>query len=343
MRPLDITFDMPNWEQILQTVPAGSSYPAGSFLALMESESEHAFADALQILKNRQIALDVSALPQEFGQGDSGARLRREYQLVSNGQLFENLEDTDPLKMYLDEIRSGETDADVSHLVRQMCSGDSSVVPTLVSALLPEIVEYACTFVGRGVMLPDLIQEGSLALWESLSEYSGGDFSAFVKQVVVSAMSCCVVQQARSAGVGEQLRRKAQSYQEMDGKLLTQLGRNPTKEEIAQALGISPEEADFIEDMLSSARMLASLSPKQEQAPEEEDQSVEDTAYFHMRQRVQELLSELTKEQAALLSLRFGLDGTPPMTPEQVAKRLHMTPEEVILAEADALAQLRKL
>ena len=341
MNPLEITFDMSNWEQILQAIPAGSSYPASGFLALMESESEQAFEDALQMLKKRQILLDVSGLPQEFGQGDGAVRLRREYQLVHSGQLYDSLEETDPLKVYLDEIRDGAGIEDVFTLAQRMCDGDSSVLPTLVSAMLPEIVKLACSFVGRGVMLPDLIQEGSLALWEAMPEYRSGEFMDFVKQVVLSAMSCCAVQQARSNGIGKQLQQKAQAYQEKDRQLLTQLGRNPTKEEIAEALNISPEEADFIEDMRSSARMLASLTPKQEETPEEE-QSVEDTAYFHMRQRVQELLSELTQEQSALLSLRFGLEGAPPMTPEQVAKRLQMTPEEVIRAEAEALAQLRK-
>ena len=75
--------------------------------------------------------------------------------------------------------------------------------------------------------------------------------------------------------------------------------------------------------------------------PEEEDQAVEDTAYFQMRQRIAELLSGLSAQDARLLTLRYGLEGGAPMTPEQVGKMLNMTPEEVITAEANALSKLR--
>ena len=80
----------------------------------------------------------------------------------------------------------------------------------------------------------------------------------------------------------------------------------------------------------------------EEKEPEPEDeQAVEDTAYFQMRQRITELLSTLPEEDAKLLTLRFGLEGGLPMTPEDAGRKLGMTPEEVIAREAAALAQLR--
>ena len=74
---------------------------------------------------------------------------------------------------------------------------------------------------------------------------------------------------------------------------------------------------------------------------EAEEQAVEDTALFQMRQRISDLLSGLSEKDQRLLSLRFGLDGGKPMSPEEVGVRLGLTPEEVVAAEAAALARLR--
>ena len=69
---------------------------------------------------------------------------------------------------------------------------------------------------------------------------------------------------------------------------------------------------------------------------------MEDTAYFQSRQRINEMLSGLTDREAMLLTLRFGLEGGAPLSPEETGIKLQMTPEEVLRAEAEALAKLRK-
>ena len=79
----------------------------------------------------------------------------------------------------------------------------------------------------------------------------------------------------------------------------------------------------------------------EEEEKEAEEQAVEDTALFQMRQRISDLLSGLSEKDQCLLSLRFGLDGGKPMSPEEVGARLGLTPEEVVAAEAAALARLR--
>ena len=68
---------------------------------------------------------------------------------------------------------------------------------------------------------------------------------------------------------------------------------------------------------------------------------MEDTAYFRMRQRISDLLSSLSEEDAKLISLRYGLDGGMPMSPADTGKRLGLTPDEVVAREAAALAKLR--
>ena len=70
---------------------------------------------------------------------------------------------------------------------------------------------------------------------------------------------------------------------------------------------------------------------------------MEDTAYFQMRQRIMELLSTLSPEDAELLTLRYGLEGGMPLNPEDTGKKLGLTPQEVVTREANALTKLRNL
>ena len=99
----------------------------------------------------------------------------------------------------------------------------------------------------------------------------------------------------------------------------------------------------MVRDTLDAARILsqakAANAPKEEEP--EDEQHVEDTALFQMRQRIMELLSNVSEEDAKLLTLRFGLEGGLPMTPEDAGRKLGLTPEEVIAREAAALARLR--
>ena len=137
------------------------------------------------------------------------------------------------------------------------------------------------------------------------------------------------------------MRAALEDYRAADRKLLTQLGRNPTLEEIAVAMQISAEDAQVYGEMLRTAQTLAKANAP-EKEPEEEDQAVEDTAYFQSRQRIAEMLSNLTEQEAKVVKLRFGLEGGLPCSPEDTAAKLGMTAREVVAMEADALAKLRQ-
>ena len=97
--------------------------------------------------------------------------------------------------------------------------------------------------------------------------------------------------------------------------------------------------------MLDDARVLAKVKQPavdEEEEKEAEEQAVEDTALFQSRQRILDLLSGLSQEDRLLLSLRFGLEGGKPLTPEEAGRKLNLTAEEVVAREAAALAKLRK-
>jgi RNA polymerase primary sigma factor len=268
--------------------------------------------------------------------------LQLEERLVKTGQLPGGLDQNDPLRLYLEEIAGIPAAGDLAVLAEQLAQGNDTVITSLVNLMLSRVVETAKEYMGRGVYLLDLIQEASLGLWQGIQDYTGGDFEEHCMWWIRQFLAGAVTLQARSAGIGQKLRQAAEDYRAVDEKLLAELGRNPTTEEIAEGLHMSPEETEVVAEMLESARLSQRVrQPEPEQLPQEEDQAVEDTAYFRMRQRIEELLSDLSEEDARLLSLRYGLEGGLPMDAVQVAAQLGLTPQEVNNREAAALAKLR--
>lgn len=196
---------------------------------------------------------------------------------------------------------------------------------------------------GRGVLLLDLIQEASLGLWQGVLSYAGGDFAAHRDWWIRQYLNKAVTLQARSSGVGQKMRQGMEDYRDVDQRLLAELGRNPTLEEIAEAMHITPEDAAVYASMVTAARSRKKVEQEREE-PEvtpEDDQAVEDTAYFQSRQRVLDMLSSLTEQEAKLITLRFGLEGGMPLSPEDTGRKLGLTAQEVVDMEAAALQKMR--
>lgn len=337
-------FEASPWEMAAERLRPGDSLTAGHFLALVEGEDESAVEEAFQTLEELGIILDISDLPRYSGSGETAVRLRQETQLVKKGSLLDGLEENDPLRLYLEELAAMPAAGDPCLLAADAAAGSESAQTMLVNLSLGRVVELAQEYVGMGVLLLDLIQEGSLGLWQGIMNYSTGDFESHRDWWIRYYMVKTVVEQARSAGVGQKLRQAVEDYRATDERLLVELGRNATMEEIAMELHMTPEEAARIERQLTSARTLAKAQEKAkpEEADQEEDQAVEDTAYFQSRQRIGEMLSGLSEQDAKLLTLRFGLEGGMPLSPEEAGRKLGLTPDEVVAREAAALAQLRK-
>ena len=339
----EFVFDSPAWMSVLETIEEGSTFSAVRFLTLMEGEDEASFEDALLCLEQRDILLDVSDLPKLGAVGEAAVRLRREEQLAQSGDLLQNLEETDPLRLYLEELAQMPACGDLELLSQRLLDGDKAVTQSITNLMLSRVVSRSCEMTGRGVLLLDLIQEGSLGLWQAILNYKGGNLEEICDCRICWDLARAVTMQARSSGVGQKLRSAMEDYRAVDERLLSELGRNPTLEEIAESMHMSVEETAAVAKNLEAARLLAQAKqPVQpEQEDPEENQAVEDTAYFQMRQRIADLLSELNEQEKKLLTLRFGLEGGKPLTAEQVGARLGMTPEEAVRMEAAVLSKLR--
>lgn len=339
----DFIFEPTAWELEVQSLRPGGVLKAVRLLTLLEGEDEQVLEDAFQYLEQMRITLDITELPKLSFTGEIGVRLRREEMLAKNVDFLRDLETTDPLRLYLEEIGQIPAFGDVSVLAEQMMQGDDSAKEKLLNLSLSRVFKLACDNTGRGVLLMDLIQEGSMGLWQSILSYDGGDFETYRDWWILQSMAKQITLQARANGVGQKMRQAAEDYRAVDEQLLGELGRNPTMEEIAERLHMTAEEVVLVADMLENARTVskAKAQPDPAEEKEEDRQAVEDTAYFQLRQRISELLSSLDEQSVKLLTMRFGLEGGLPKSPEETGKVLGMTPEEVIAAEAAALAKLR--
>ena len=345
MNDLEFSFDQTPWEAFLMTKGMGDTVSAATLLSLLEGDDEQQLEDALQDLETGCMVLDIADLPKVGGTGEAAVRLRREIQLAQNGLHPEVLEENDPLRLYLEEIAATPAQGDEDILAEKCSKGSEAAMVQLTNLGLSRVVELAAEYTGYGVLLLDLIQEGSLGLWQAIRNYHRGDYAAHRDRWIRFYMAKAVTMQARQSGVGQKMRTALEDYRAVDERLLSELGRNPTLEEIAGELHMGPEEAETVRKMLDDARVLAKVKQPavdEEEEKEAEEQAVEDTALFQSRQRILDLLSGLSEEDQLLLSLRFGLEGGKPLTPEEAGRKLNLTAEEVVAREAAALAKLRK-
>ena len=344
MNNLDITFEASPWESFLMTKGMGQTVSAVTVLSLLEGDEEQQLEDALQDLETGCMILDISGLPKTGGSGEAALRLRREAELAQKGLDPSTLEESDPLRLYLEEIAATPAFGDENLLAESCAKGDEKAMEQLTNLGLSRVIQLAGEHTGYGVLLQDLIQEGSLGLWQGICNYHRGDYAAHRDRWIRFYLAKAVTLQARQSGVGQKMRTALEDYRSVDERLLGELGRNPTLEEIALELHMGVEEADAVRKMLEDARILAKVKTPpvdEEEEKEAQEQSVEDTALFQMRQRISDLLSGLPEEDQKLLTLRFGLEGGKPLTPAETGERLGLTPEEVVAKEAAALSKLR--
>lgn len=340
----EFLFDIPAWEATLRGWKNGASISAWSLISMLEGEDDETVEQAFDILKEKHMEVDMQSLPRFSSGSQMAQRLDREAQLARGGLAPSQMEETDPLRLYLEEMEHQKTDEDEEKLAERLLSGSEDAAQMLLSVGLHRVVKQAQELAGHSVLLLDLIQEGNIGLWEAIGSYTGGDYASHADRLIRNSLHKAMVIQVRSTETGEKMRRALQDYQRADQQLLTSLGRNPAVEEIAEFMNITPEQADTIRKTMDDCLLLqqaqAHMQPKEE--TQEDEMAVEDTAYFQMRQRIGELLSQLEETDAKILTLRFGLEKGLPLSAEETAKKLGMAADEVSRREAAALARLRQ-
>ena len=315
---------------------------AARLLTVTDGLGDEALEEVFLRLEEENIPIDLSDLPLSGASGEAARRLREEEQLVRSGKLLAGLEENDPLGVYLRELASIPACGDPELLALELLEG-RDVANRLVDLSLGRVVELAQEYTGRGVLLLDLIQEGSLGLWNGILRFTGGSFESFRDGCIRRYMAQAVIRQARASGLGQKMRQAVEDYRMVDERLLSELGRNPTLDEIAEAMHMTVPEIEAVRKFLDNARLVGKAHETKEPEEEtpEDTQAVEDTAYYQTRERVDSLMSGISELEQKVVTMRYGLDGKAPQTAQEVGRRLDLTVTEVVELETAALAKMR--
>ena len=345
MNKNEITFELTPWESFLEDL-YDSSISAAQLLTLLEGEDDDTLEDAFLDLEEASVAIDLSDLPRSGATGEAARRLREEEQLSRRGDLMSGLEENDPLRLYLEELAAIPVQGDLRLLSDQLAKdrGDEGLRNRIVNLCLSRVVELAREYTGYGVLLLDLIQEGSLGLWQGTAGFVGGNFEDCRDWWIRQYMARAILRQARASGLGQKMRQAVEDYRMVDERLLSELGRNPTLEEIAESMHMTVSETEAVRKFLENARLVGKAHETKEPDEEtpEDTQAVEDTAYYQTRERVDSLMSGISDLESKVVTMRYGLDGKAPQTAAEVGRKLGLTVTEVVELETAALTKMRQ-
>ena len=154
-------------------------------------------------------------------------------QLAKKGLQPGDLEETDPLRLYLEEVAATPVCGDENLLAEKCAKGDENAMVQLTNLGLGRVVQLASGFTGYGVLLLDLIQEGSLGLWQAIRNYHYGDYVSHRDRWIRFYMAKAVTLQARQSGVGQKMRTALEDYRAVDERLL---GGFSTSAQVAEPL-----------------------------------------------------------------------------------------------------------
>ncbi len=259
----------------------------------------------------------------------------------------------DPVRMYLKEIGqirllTAEEEVD---LAKRVSEGDQSAKDKLTEANLRLVVSIAKKYSGRGLHILDLIQEGNTGLIRAVDKFDwtkGNKFSTYATWWIRQAITRAIADQARTIRVPVHMVEVINKATRCNRKLVQELGREPTVEEIAAELGLPVEK--IIEANRTAADTLSLDTP----VGDEEDTSigsfVEDertpgpadaTSNALLAEALKEILDTLTEREAEVLRMRFGMYDGRTHTLEEVGQSFGVTRERIRQIENKAIRKLR--
>ncbi len=263
----------------------------------------------------------------------------------------------DSVRMYLREIGKIPllSQEEELELANRAMAGDKKAKDKLAEANMRLVVSIAKRYGGRGLDFLDLIQEGNTGLLRAVEKFDPGKgfkFSTYATWWIRQAITRAIADQARTIRIPVHMVETINKVLRTTRRLTQDLNREPTNQEIAEAMGM---EVDKIEYVMRIKQDIASLDASVGRDGDDEESVLGDfvedserdspedaTANQILKEQIAEILTTLSEREQKIIRLRFGIGGGRPHTLEEVGNEFSVTRERIRQIEAKALSKLRK-